>query len=61
LKDCTIKGLVAHDVNDYMVLVDEGKKIANSWKTSELVITNGLGHSMHDDNLYEKIVAFIES
>jgi esterase/lipase len=61
LKDCTIRGIVAHDQKDYMVLVEEGKKIANSWKTSELVITNGLGHSMHDDNLYEKIVAFIES
>jgi hypothetical protein len=44
-----------------MVLVEEGKKIANSWKTSELVITNGLGHSMHDANLYEKIVDFIKS
>jgi predicted alpha/beta hydrolase family esterase len=61
LKDCTIKGLVAHDQNDYMVLVEEGKKIANSWKTSELIITNGLGHSMHDASLYEKIVDFIAS
>jgi pimeloyl-ACP methyl ester carboxylesterase len=61
LKDCTIKGIVAHDQKDYMVLVEEGKKIANSWKTSELVITNGLGHSMHDANLYEKIVDFIKS
>jgi predicted alpha/beta hydrolase family esterase len=61
LKDCTINGIVAHDENDYMVLVDEGKKIANSWKTSELILTKGLGHSMHDADLYNKIVAFIET
>lgn len=61
LKNTTIPGIIAHDVDDDVVLFEEGKKIANSWKTAEFISTKGLGHSMHDEYLYQSIVRFIES
>jgi esterase/lipase len=60
LKNTTIPGIIAHDVDDNIVLFEEGKKIAHSWKTAEFISTKGLGHSMHDEYLYQSIVEFIE-
>lgn len=54
-----VKGIVAHDVDDDVVAFDEGKKIAGAWKHATFIETKGLGHSMHDDKLYEKVVAFL--
>ncbi|WP_423909753.1 alpha/beta hydrolase [Flavobacterium sp.] len=53
------KGLIAHDTDDTVVLFDEGKKIANAWKDAVFIETSGLGHAMHDDQLYEKIASFL--
>jgi len=60
LKNATISGIVAHDIEDDVVLYEEGKKIANSWKTADFITTKGLGHSMHGEYLYQSIVSFIE-
>src|SRR3970040_1594012 len=49
------KGFIAHDTEDTVVLFEEGKKIAGSWKNSIFIETTGLGHSLHDDELYKKI------
>jgi len=54
-----IKSLVAHDVNDDTVAFKEGKKIAAALPQSEFIVTRGMGHSMHDDGLYQKIYAFL--
>ena len=59
LKNNTLPGIIAHDIDDNVVLFEEGKKIANSWKTAEFIQTKGLGHSMHDEILYQSIVDFI--
>ena len=53
------KALIAHDIEDKVVLVDEGRKYASTWKNSMYIETSGLGHSMHDADLYLKIVEFI--
>jgi len=53
------KGLVAHDVEDKVVLFEEGKKIASSWKNVQFIETSGLGHSLHDHDLYQKIAHFL--
>ncbi|EIA10470.1 alpha/beta fold hydrolase [Flavobacterium frigoris] len=53
------KGFIAHDTDDTIVLFEEGKKIASSWKNSVFVETTGLGHSLHDDVLYTKIARFL--
>ena len=60
LKNNTISGIIAHDIDDSVVLFEEGKKIAHSWKAAKFMETKGLGHSMHDENLYQSIVDFIE-
>lgn len=54
-----IKGLIAHDIDDTVVLFEEGKKIASAWKNVVFIETKGLGHSMHDDELYEKVSRFL--
>ncbi len=53
------KGLIVHDINDKVVLFEEGKKIANSWKNASFIETSGLGHSLHDDELYKKVSFFL--
>ena len=57
--EISIKGLIVHDINDTVVLFEEGKKIASSWENSRFIETTGLGHSMHDDDLYKKVVLFL--
>jgi pimeloyl-ACP methyl ester carboxylesterase len=55
----TIKGIIAHDKTDKVVAFDEGLKIARGWKNARFIETTGLGHSMHDDDLYQEIYAFL--
>jgi len=53
------KGLVAHDIEDTIVLLEEGKKIASAWTDSVFIETKGLGHSMHGEELYKKVYEFL--
>lgn len=55
----TIPGLLAHDLKDEVVSFKEGKKIADAWPSAEFIITRGLGHSMHNQKLYNKIYSFL--
>ncbi|KFC57750.1 alpha/beta hydrolase [Flavobacterium gilvum] len=54
-----IDGIIAHDTTDSVVSYQEGQKIANGWKKGKFITTNDLGHSMHDDNLYQEIYRFL--
>jgi len=60
LKDTTLNGLIVHDTNDSVVAFSESKKLSSTWKHATFLETSGLGHSMHDDELYRKIIAFLE-
>ncbi len=53
-----VKGFLAHDIDDIVVLFKEGKKIAGSWKNVQFMETKGLGHKLHDEDLYQKVCAF---
>ena len=55
----TTKGLIAHDINDTIVSFDEGKEIASAWENAVFIETKGLGHALHDDELYTKIYSFL--
>jgi predicted alpha/beta hydrolase family esterase len=59
LKDAAIPGIIAHDLLDEVVSFSEAKKLAESWKDAQFIETSGLGHSMHDDSLYQKITGFL--
>jgi pimeloyl-ACP methyl ester carboxylesterase len=52
-----IPGMIAHDEEDPVVAFAEGQKIANHWKNATWVTTQGLGHSMHNEVLYQQVVA----
>lgn len=54
-----VKGFLAHDIDDIVVLFKESKKIAGSWKNVQFMETKGLGHKLHDDDLYRKVYAFL--
>jgi pimeloyl-ACP methyl ester carboxylesterase len=54
------KAFIAHDIHDKVVVVGEGRKFAKTWKNAVYIETEGLGHSMHDDELYQKIIDFLE-
>ena len=55
----TIPGFIAHDTSDKIVAFAEGKKIASNWKNSQFIETKDLGHGMHDDELYQKVIEFL--
>lgn len=54
-----IKGLIAHDIEDKIVAFSEAEKNSKAWKEAVFIETKGLGHSMNDEKLFEKITAFI--
>lgn len=56
-----IPGLIFHDVDDDIVAFGEGQKIAKAWKNADFVATKGLGHSLHDADIYNRILRFIQS
>jgi pimeloyl-ACP methyl ester carboxylesterase len=56
-----IPGLIVHDTDDEIVQFSEGQKIADSWKNADFITTKGLGHSLHDEAIYHRIVAFLKS
>jgi len=60
-KEIQIPGLIVHDVDDDIVAFSEGQKIADSWKNADFIQTKGLGHSLHSDKVYLKMVQFLTS
>ena len=53
------KAIIAHDIHDNVILVEEGRMYASAWKNATYIETQGLGHSMHGKELYQKISNFI--
>ena len=60
-KQIETKTLVIHDKNDKIVLFDEGKKFENNFKNGTFIATENLGHSLHNDELYQTIIQFLEA
>jgi pimeloyl-ACP methyl ester carboxylesterase len=58
-KHIKIEGIIAHDTADTVVAFEEGQKIASGWKKGKFITTKDLGHSMHDDDLYQEIYRFL--
>jgi len=59
LQHSELEGLIAHDVEDSVVLLSEAKKLAATWKKSTFIETKGFGHSLHDAELYQRIAVFL--
>ncbi len=52
--------LIVHDVNDETVLLAESEKHSQAFKNSSFITTNNLGHSLHDESLYKKVIEFLK-
>ena len=55
------KGLIIHDKKDRIIPYEDAQLFANRYKNSELITTNGFGHSLANDTLTPKIIEFINS
>lgn len=55
------KALIFHDRLDPITPYHASVQLHGNWKGSTLVSTEGLGHSMHQDQVNDQIVSFLEA
>jgi len=55
------KGLVIHDELDTVTPFNASESVHGSWQNSTFFKTKGLGHSMHQEEVSQQIMAFIRS
>ncbi len=60
VKTNTKKGLLIHDELDAIAPFHASEKVHANWKDSTFITTKGLGHSMHQDEVNESIISFLE-
>jgi len=56
----TKKGLLFHDRFDKIAPYHASVDVHKHWKGSEFISTEGFGHSMHQDEVNDKIISFLE-
>ncbi|WP_250432907.1 alpha/beta fold hydrolase [Hanstruepera flava] len=61
LKSITSKGLIIHDESDKIIPYADALIINQNYKHSNLITTNGFGHSLNNDHVYKYIHEFIAS
>lgn len=60
VKENDKKGLLIHDKLDKVAPYSASEKVHKNWKGSTLLSTEGLGHSMHQEEVNNKILTFLE-
>lgn len=55
----TKKGLLFHDRLDTVAPYHASEQVHASWKGSKLISTEGLGHSMHQEEVNDEIIKFL--
>lgn len=55
------KGLLFHDRFDAITPYHASVAVHKKWKGSQLVTTEGLGHSMHQEDVNNQIITFLEA
>ncbi len=58
-KEIDTKALIVHDIHDTVVDLSEAEKIIINWKNATFIKTENLGHSLHNDDLYQKMINFL--
>ncbi|WP_431159354.1 alpha/beta hydrolase [Winogradskyella poriferorum] len=58
-KDIQAKGLIIHDKKDCIIPYEDALLFANRYANSELVTTEGFGHSLRDDSITPYIIEFL--
>ncbi|HUH47457.1 MAG TPA: alpha/beta hydrolase [Arenibacter sp.] len=54
-------GLIVHDELDPITPFSASVRLHEKWKNSQLIKTSGLGHSLHQEEVNNKIVDFLKS
>ncbi len=60
-KSITQKGLIIHDEWDTITPFSASERLHKNWKNSRLIKTQGLGHSLQQEDLNLQIVDFLKS
>lgn len=62
-KKLTAPGLIIHDRRDKYISLEAGRRVARTWKNSELIESDGLGHHriLRDDHIVATVVKFLGS
>lgn len=61
VKNNTTAGLLFHDRLDKITPYHASQKVHANWKNSKFISTKGFGHSMHQDEVNEQIIDFLNS
>lgn len=61
IKTNSARGLLFHDKLDKITPYHGSQKVHANWTNSEFVSTEGFGHSMHQDEINEQIIDFLNS
>ena len=59
VRQLPIPGLIIHDAEDDIAPVQGAYQLAENWPQSELLITRGLGHSVQDEQVRKRILAWL--
>ncbi len=57
----TKKGLLFHDRLDAIAPYHASEQVHSNWRGSKLVSTEGLGHSMHQEDVNNQIISFLKA
>ncbi len=58
-KNIKITVHIIHDVKDDIVPVSQSEALHATWEYSTLHLTDGIGHRMRDEKVYEEVVKFL--
>lgn len=59
-KGVKLPAMIIHDKEDTVNLYYEAEEINKSWSHSKLISTEGLGHSLQDESVYQLILDYID-
>ncbi|NNK87428.1 MAG: alpha/beta hydrolase [Flavobacteriaceae bacterium] len=60
-KTIDVKGLVIHDKNDRIIPYEDALLFESHYQSSRLITTEGLGHGLKDQRVYDEILEFIQT
>jgi pimeloyl-ACP methyl ester carboxylesterase len=55
-----IPGLIIHDEGDATAPIEEAERLHGRWKNAQLVRTQGLGHSLQGEKVFEAVLNFLQ-
>lgn len=56
----SLPGLIIHDTEDEVAPFDNARRVHHNWPNSELMMTTGLGHSLQDEQVFARILQFVD-